>query len=32
MLKTVYEKWEDVKTNNVKGKNYIAEYYLGKKS
>ena len=32
MLKTVFEKWEDVKTNSVKGKNYIAKYYLGNKS
>lgn len=32
MLKTVYEKWDEVKTNSVKGKNYIAKYYLGSKS
>ena len=32
MIKTVYEKWEDVKSNSVKDKNYVAKYYLGPKS
>lgn len=28
MIKTVYEKWEDVKSNSAKDKNYVAKYYL----
>lgn len=32
MIKTVYEKWEDVKSNSAKDKNYVAKYYLGSKS
>ena len=32
MLKTVYEKWEEVKNNSIRDKNYIAKYFLGSKS
>ena len=32
MIKSVYEKWEDIKSNSAKDKNYVAKYYLGSKS
>ena len=32
MLKSVYEKWEEVKSGSAKDKNHVAKYYLGAKS
>ncbi len=32
MLKSVYEKWEEVKSGSAKDKNHVAQYYLGAKS